>query len=86
MWSHSDSLVLYPEPDFLILADDCEEYCYKMPLDVALKNETEDKKDKEEARTVTVLNPGVFGQDLSFAVVYPERNEVEQSQSNDSIL
>lgn len=63
MWSYADSLIMYPEPDYLILADNTEEYSYKIPLDAALKDEAEDKEVREskEERFVTVFNPGVFG-------------------------
>lgn len=32
MWSYGDALHLYPHPDILVLADECEEYHYHVPV------------------------------------------------------
>jgi hypothetical protein len=32
MWSYGDALHMYPHPDFLVLADECEEYHYHIPV------------------------------------------------------
>ena len=85
MWAYGDALHLYPHPDFLVLADECEDYHYHIPVnghktsyhDVS-KLGNEDMND--ELKTVTVINPGNFGLDRSFTVVYPLRNEVQPSK------
>ena len=32
LWSYGDALHLHPHPDFLILADECNEYSYEVPV------------------------------------------------------
>jgi len=49
-----DTLNLVPEPDFVVLADDCPDYYHKIP--VALEEGEDDK-------FVHVINPGSFAQD-----------------------
>ena len=80
MWSYGDALHLTPHPDFLVLADECDDYTYTIPVnghkttyhDVSkLGNE-----DAQKVKTVTILNPGNFSKDGSFSVVYPLTNEV----------
>jgi hypothetical protein len=56
---------LVPEPDFIILADECSDYHHK--ISVALDEEDQQDGDK----FVHVLNPGSFAQDNSFCVIYP---------------
>jgi hypothetical protein len=84
LWSFGDSLSLYPHPDILILADECDEYHFNVPVNghkttfhdvVKLGNENLSK----ELEVVTVLNPGNFSKDRSFAVVYPLQREVQAS-------
>lgn len=63
------------------MADECEDFFYQIPVnghkttyhDVA-KMGNEDQQDN--VKTVTVINPGNFGTDTSFSVIYPDRNEV----------
>ena len=81
MYSYGDCLHLYPHPDFLILADECDDYNYTIPVN-GHKTTFHDtsKLGNEDAnstlKTVTVINPGNFGVDRSFVVVYPLTNEV----------
>lgn len=85
MWSYGDSLHLYPHPDFLVMADECEDYVYQIPVN-GHKTTYHDitKLGNEEAQvqleTVTVVNPGSFGQDTSFCVIYPGTNSVQPSK------
>ena len=74
---------LYPHPDFLIIADECDDYHYQVPVNghkstfhdrVQLGNEDQYKDGQIE--TVTLINPGNFGSDKSFCVIYPLKNEV----------
>ena len=88
MWSYGDALHLYPHPDFLVLADECEDYYYQIPVnghkttfhDAGQKMGNEDGM---EMKCVTVVNPGSFSSDRSFTVIYPtkgEHGEVEPSK------
>ena len=57
IWEYAvDTFNLTPHPDYLVLADECEDYHHKIPVD--LKGH-----EKEEPRFVNVLNPGNFAQD-----------------------
>lgn len=85
MWPYGDCLHLYPHPDYLILADECDDFFYQIPVnghkstyhDVSkLGNEDANK----DMKTVTVINPGNFGSDRSFCVIYPLKNEVQPSK------
>jgi len=59
---------LTPEPDYLILADECNDYYYSIPLyEISPDEQTQQK-------TCHVLNPGNFSSDRSFVVVYPYNN------------
>lgn len=63
-WQYAvDTLNLMPEPDFVILADECGDYYHQIPC--ALNDDVED------SRSVHVINPGSFSQDQSFVVIYP---------------
>jgi len=76
---------MYPHPDILVLADECEDFVYKVPVnghkstfhDIEQMG-NEDRNSQME--TITVLNPGNFGYDKSFVVVYPLTNEVQPSK------
>jgi hypothetical protein len=70
MWSYSDSLNLMPHPDFLILADDCQDYHHKIMVN---------GYEEEPAKHVHVINPGNFARDKSFVVLYPIIDEVQPS-------
>jgi hypothetical protein len=59
-----DTLNLTPEPDFLVLADECKDYYYPVPL-------TEMNPDEEKQKVCHVLNPGNFSSDFSFTIVFP---------------
>lgn len=85
LWPYGDCLHLYPHPDFLILADECDDYFYQIPVNghktthhdvTKLGNEENHGK----LKTVTVVNPGNFGYDTSFCVITPEKNEVQPSK------
>lgn len=80
MYAYGDCLHLYPHPDFLVLADECDDYFYTIPVD---GHNTTVRTDgsllgNEDLTTkfVTIINPGNFGADRSFVVVYPLKNEV----------
>lgn len=32
LWSYGDAMHLHPHPDYLILADECSEYNYEVPV------------------------------------------------------
>ena len=76
MWSFADCLHLYPHPDMIVLADECvEDYHYKVPVN-GHKSTFHDisfigNEDNSDMKTVTILNPGNFGYDKSFTVLYP---------------
>lgn len=76
---------LYPHPDFLVIADECDDFCYQLPVNGhkstfhdTVKMGNEDNHD--ELETVTIINPGNFAADRSFTVVYPQKNEVQPSK------
>lgn len=59
MWSYAlDVLNITPEPDILILADECKDYHHQF-------------KSKDKKGVTHVLNPGNFAQDQSFCMIYP---------------
>ena len=68
IWSNSDALHLYPEPDFLILADDCEQNMISVPL----KQTEKEKRDNVPKKSIHVLNPGSFSHNFEFGVINPE--------------
>ena len=73
VWSHAmDTLNLTPEPDFLILADECKDYYYPIPL-------TEESVDDQKQKVCHVMNPGNFSFDQSFAIVFPHTETVQPS-------
>ena len=73
MWSYAfDCLNLSPEPDFLIMADECKDYSYRVPLE-----EVPPGEDVGKAKTCHVVNPGNFGADGTFTVIYPGNDSVE---------
>ena len=90
IWSHADSLHLYPHPDFLVLADECEDYHYTVPVN-GHKSTFHDVKKignenaEKELETVTVLNPGNFSYDKSFTVIYPLTGEIQPSKIDYSV-
>ena len=75
MWSFGDAMHLYPHPDILVLADECEDYFYHIPVnghettfhDAQKKMGTEDKAG---VKHITVVNPGSFTSG-KFTVLYP---------------
>lgn len=76
LWPYGDTLHLYPHPDFLILADECEDYQYTIPVNGHKStfhdtNTLGNEDDFASLKTVTVVNPGNFGSDTSFVVIYP---------------
>jgi len=41
MWSYAmDCMNLTPEPDYLVLADECQDYYYQIPLEELMPGET----------------------------------------------
>lgn len=81
MWAYAmDTLSLLPQPDFLILADECSDYHHSFDLTdeftsqggQQVMRENTDMKDEEgQPRICDVVNPGNFSQDQSFLVLYP---------------
>ena len=70
LWSYGDALHLHPHPDFLILADECNEYSYEVPV-----NDSDSKPENaNDLKTIHVLNPGNFCIDRTFVVIYPLKN------------
>ena len=85
MWSYGDCLHCYPHPDILVLADECEDYSYNVPVnghkttfEQTQSNLGTDKS--SDIPTVTVVNPGNFSNDRSFMIIYPEDGEVQPSK------
>lgn len=84
LWPYGDCLHLYPHPDFIVIADECDDYYYKVPVnghkstfhDVTQLGNEDNFKEADEVDTVNVINPGNFGSDRSFCIIYPLRNEV----------
>ena len=75
MWTYAqDCLNLTPEPDYLILADECNDYYYNIPLVEVTPDE------KSQQKTCHVLNPGNFSYDRSFVVIYPYNDTVSLSK------
>ena len=90
LWSYGDALHLHPHPDFLILADECSEYNYEVPIND--NQSLQDSKPKlldenmNDFQTIHVANPGNFSIDRSFVVIYPLKGVVEPSKVPDSIF
>ena len=84
LWPYGDTLHVYPHPDFLVLADECDDYHYTIPVNghktTFHDTTTLGNEDDSELKTVTVVNPGNFGADTSFVVIYPLKNEVQLSK------
>ena len=85
MWTYGDTLHLHPHPDYLVLADECEDYSYPVPVN-GHKTSFHDisqlgNEDQMGLKTVTVVNPGNFSTDRSFSVIYPLKNEVQPSKA-----
>ena len=86
MWAYAlDTLSITPQPDFLILADDCSDYhhCFDMNDEFstgeASKENAEMSDDEAKKKKCSVVNPGNFSHDLSFLALYPN-NEDEPVQ------
>ena len=76
LWNYAvDCLNLTPEPDILVLADECQDFHHKF--------ETEDfSEDVPTSRSCHVLNPGNFANDHSFVVLYPLRPDEDKVESS----
>lgn len=73
MWTYaSDSLNLAPHPDYLILADDCQDYHHKIQV--------EGVEFEEPQKHVHVINPGSFAREKAFVVIYPTTEDVQPSK------
>jgi hypothetical protein len=81
LWTYADSLHLHPHPDFLILADDCKDYYYEVPVnghDTTSYQAAGRQLGNEEGhkvKTIHVANPGNFGKDRNFTVIYPDSQD-----------
>ena len=54
VWNYAvDTLNLTPEPDYIILADECKDYHHRIPCTLSGEEE-------EGCKHVNVLNPGNF--------------------------
>jgi len=58
-----------------VLADECKQYTYSFGKKIG----KEDEQNPSENSTV-VLNPGNFGRDRNFTVLYPLTGEVQPSK------
>ena len=79
LWSYADSLHLHPHPDFLVLADEGKDYHYEVPVNGHQTSYQADQKlgneDDHNIKTIHVVNPGNFGSDKSFVVIYPDAKD-----------
>ncbi len=64
IWSYNDSLSLTPHPDYLIIADECEDFSYRFHVE-------------EGTDPVQVLNPGNFSKDKSFVLLFPTDDNID---------
>lgn len=86
-WAYSmDTLSIAPQPDFLVLADECADFHHSFDLNdefsesaeksaaggVASAIDTEMLEDDDvDRKRCEVVNPGNFSHDLSFLALYP---------------
>ena len=57
MWTYAfDSLNISPEPDFIVLSDECKDYYHRMPLYEQAPGESSGTA----AKTCHIVNPGNF--------------------------
>ena len=83
MWAYAmDTLSILPQPDFLILADECADYHHSFDLSdefsnlgAEARNDVEMAGDGRTKKTCEVVNPGNFSHDLSFLALYPNNKE-----------
>ena len=81
MWAYAlDALSIVPQPDFLVLADECTDFHHSFNLSDEFSTlqpgENIDMDDGEgRAKTCEVVNPGNFSHDLSFLALYPNNAE-----------
>ena len=76
LWNYAtDCLNITPEPDILILADECQDFHYKF-------ESSDQSEDEEQMRTSHVVNPGSFANDHSFVVLYPLRGHDEKVEAS----
>lgn len=75
IWAYESALQAI-QPDFLILADECKQYSYTFGRKAA----DNDQEENVSENTTTVLNPGNFGRDRTFSVLYPVTGEVQLSK------
>lgn len=85
MWAYAmDTLSILPQPDFLILADDCGDYHHSFDLSDEFSNFEAQQPAREDVdmdgegsakKTCEVINPGNFSHDLSFLVLYPSNKD-----------
>ena len=73
-----DTLSLMPQPDFLILADECNDYHHSFDLKDEFSSRGNTPRDNNEMededgprKFCEVVNPGNFSHDLSFLALYP---------------
>lgn len=81
-WAYAmDTLSIMPQPDFLILADECVDYHHSFDLNDAFSTTNRDEAgadaemaeddDEVERKRCEIVNPGNFSHDLSFLALYP---------------
>ena len=67
---------LVPHPDYLVLADDCQEYHHTFKVDTFNVSNSFQQISEEEQKEVHVINPGNFGAERKFVVLYPVTGDV----------
>ncbi len=79
MWSYADALTLVPHPDYLILADEIQEYNHELqiPTNIGRNGENLYEDEDGQVKTVHVINPGNFAINKSFVTIYPTLNKVD---------
>ena len=77
-----DTLSILPQPDFLVLADDCGDFHHSFDLTDEFSSmgsqaraDIDMAEDGRPKRTCEVVNPGNFSHDLSFLALYPNNRE-----------
>lgn len=85
MWAYAmDALSILPQPDFLVLADECADFHHSFDLTDEFTSQgakaredmdMEDENGTKTRRTCEVVNPGNFSHDLSFVALYPNNKE-----------
>ena len=82
MWSFADALSLVPHPDYLVVADDINDYHHQIPVPKNMQKGEIAEMFEEEDKVVHVVNPGNFSIGKTFVTIYPTLNQVEPCDLN----